>query len=60
MIEATNLANYYGRHAAIADSSFSVKPVVGEVLDLVAERIADGDQLVALDARRVESLVWCR
>jgi hypothetical protein len=29
MIEATNLVNDYGRHAAIADSSFSVNPVVG-------------------------------
>jgi hypothetical protein len=42
MTEATNLANHYGTHAAIDDSSCSVKPVIGEVLDLVgADEIAD-------------------
>ncbi|WP_199035991.1 hypothetical protein [Glycomyces salinus] len=42
MIEAANLANYYGRHAAVDDSSVSVKPVVGEVLGLGgADEIAD-------------------
>lgn len=50
MIEATNLANYYGGQAAVDDSSFSVEPVVGEVLgfdgvDEIADRSSSGFEL---------------